>query len=297
MKPLALMPEPQSSNNFISHYVQMKPRRQEPSRNWMALYIPLRSDETPDVFQHTMRLSDFISHYVQMKLPCADESDAAPPALYPTTFRWNPFLLFWKNGTKLIYIPLRSDEINWRTSPRAQRDEFISHYVQMKLGAMKESCRHETHLYPTTFRWNIFMTGQPFPLSWDLYPTTFRWNEPVPIDHTQIGRIYIPLRSDETDVVTQDPQCCLVFISHYVQMKQVMEIAKEIGHVIYIPLRSDETRGFTVPYNRLFAFISHYVQMKPWYSCFPCGSEADLYPTTFRWNGFRPCTTMSSKAL
>ena len=51
-----------------------------------------------------------------------------------------------------LYIPLRSDETAGRAGTDADLVNFISHYVQMKLEAIRERLGSFLPLYPTTFR-------------------------------------------------------------------------------------------------------------------------------------------------
>ena len=104
--------------------------------------------------------------------------------------------------------------------------------------------------------------GQRWPLPY-LYPTTFRWNEIAQMPYRRFVTIYIPLRSDET---------------------QLAIVRRDIYYFIYIPLRSDETHDARRIGRAPTLFISHYVQMKLGQKLVPVAIDYDLYPTTFRWN-------------
>ena len=212
------------------------------------------------------------------------------------------------SSRSVLYIPLRSDETKVQEKVERRFDDFISHYVQMKLSGLFLFERGDTALYPTTFRWNDMFRFQNLAVLQALYPTTFRWN----------GHFAVQLQ----DAIDS-------FISHYVQMKPCLAASLTAAEPplypttfrwnrscqrprwcrrrLYIQLRSDETccgRWFEFQQS---GFISHYVQMKrniglidalaDIHLYIPLRSDETvdgaqvrasrqqpLYPTTFRWN-------------
>ena len=195
--------------------------------------------------------------------------------LYPTTFRWNSKKATRKDRDSDIYIPLRSDETGIHIPRLEHHSPFISHYVQMKPAFQDQPGPAGTDLYPTTFRWNRLWTGTSFIST----------------------RIYIPLRSDETQTVATGCHCFGRFISHYVQMKLSASavalspafylypttfrwnvegsLLRTAHSKIYIPLRSDETRRGANETEQ----------------------QINLYPTTFRWNLYSQMRFLSPKIL
>ena len=163
------------------------------------IYIPLRSDETG---RHTGSSSGSRCIYIPLR---SDETIRAAPTCHcgliyiplrsdETVFISSVFVKDWD-----IYIPLRSDETDTERDRFPPLDEFISHYVQMKLAITAPRSLQffriyiplrsdETHLlYVHVVPIVIFISHyvqmkrivrKAFRNGFShLYPTTFRWNE------------------------------------------------------------------------------------------------------------------------
>ena len=149
------------------------------------------------LFFFWMRKAPFISHYVQMKRKIYQPIAWRRSNLYPTTFRWNCFARPRSARHMRIYIPLRSDETH--------------SYTHSKMS--------DTYLYPTTFRWNAPERRFLFGVVWWFISHYVQMKRSSPDRRRSFCRIYIPLRSDETDPADEENIPWEKFISHYVQMK------------------------------------------------------------------------------
>ena len=118
-------------------------------------------------------------------------------SLYPTLFRWNLF------SYKIQH----------------QRDNFISHIVQMEPSLLVALALSPGTLYPTLFRWNHCNLSVTKQYLHSLYPTLFRWNIILTFNPIDANHLYIPHCSDGTEINNAIGNQQSDFISHIVQME------------------------------------------------------------------------------
>jgi len=162
----------------------------------------------------------------------------------------------------ILYIPHGSDESIFQWLKLLLLFSFISHMVQMK-----------------GKKWKLLIFIQLA-----LYPTWFRWKVKSHLNSFLQFLLYIPHGSDESFSVLSDFKTLTTFISHMVQMKDLIlpclkhscitlyptwfrwknSLRRRYGrlcYILYIPHGSDERRQAT--------------PFRP--------NHRSLYPTWFRW--------------
>ena len=140
-------------------------------------------------------------------------------ALYPTWFRWKKPEPRCPTSRRTLYIPHGSDESVHRCDYTRVVGNFISHMVQMKVLQLHDSSLTGLSLYPTWFRWKVFVEPSFWVQGYPLYPTWFRWKLHYQCHAECLSYLYIPHGSDERLRPGVNALIHYDFISHMVQMK------------------------------------------------------------------------------
>jgi len=118
-----------------------------------------------------------------------------------------------------------------------------------------------------------------------LYPTWFRWKIIKSESPSKDSYLYIPHGSDERGFIRPVIEGYLFFISHMVQMKELLLIVLLLEELVFISHMVQMKAPLSVVVDGLLyiPFISHMVQMKGLKVLFYLEVLTSLYPTWFRW--------------
>ena len=190
---------------------------------------------------------------------------AAISTLYPTWFRWKVTYFGYGVGLVLVFIShMVQMKVLCDMLMKFPSMIFISHMVQMKALPMPRPSALAIALYPTWFRWKIFLEKWCKRNVASLYPTWFRWKLfSYSFSFDKARHLYIPHGSDESASKSKNFSLPThLYIPHGSDERITLSALIFPFSSLYIPHGSDERE---VEKNRLpsnLNFISHMVQMK-----------------------------------